>query len=34
MRSRNRGFEDFSFKVNDKGLPELELDLYDVMEGL
>lgn len=32
-RSRGFGFETFSFKVNDKGLPEVEGDLYDILEG-
>jgi len=32
-RSRGFSFETFSFRVNERGLPELEGDLYDVLEG-
>lgn len=32
-RSRGFSFETFSFKVNDRGLPEVEGDLYDILEG-
>ena len=33
-RSRGFGFETFSFKVNQLGLPEVEGDLYDPLEGV
>jgi len=33
-RSRNAGFENFSFKVNKSGLPQVEGDFYDVMKGV
>ena len=33
MNVRNKAFEPFSFKVNDYGLPEVETDLYDVLDG-
>ena len=32
-RSRGFSFETFSFKVNEKGLPEVEGDLYDILDG-
>ena len=32
-RSRGFSFETFSFKVNDRGLPEIEGDLYDILDG-
>ena len=32
-RSRGFSFETFSFKVNEKGLPEVEGDLFDILEG-
>ncbi len=32
-RSRGFSFETFSFKVNERGLPEVEGDLYDVLDG-
>jgi hypothetical protein len=33
-RSRNTSFENFSFKVNKAGLPQVEGNLYDVLKGV
>jgi hypothetical protein len=33
-RSRNASFEDFNFKVNNFGLPQVEGDLYDILKDI
>jgi hypothetical protein len=33
-RSRNASFEDFNFKVNNFGFPQVEGDLYDILKDV